>query len=206
MSERTVKTASDVPSMWRSTLLTIVSVFGLFSILALTDRIEQFETVDFAVPYKDVIRAAFVGLFGSVAVLGGASMVFVIAQRRSSLGVARSLRIVSRLVGFGLIFSVVVSVFTDNPAAALTMGSFAGLVAGFASQTVMGNLVAGLFIAISRPLRINDNVTIGRDTGTVTSITYMHVVLDSPEKTTLIPSSKVVGAVLIKNKTSEGKA
>ena len=112
------------------------------------------------------------------------------------------MRIIARLVGYGLIFSFLVSVLTDNAAAALTMGSFAGLVAGFASQTVMGNTVAGIFMALSRPIGIGEKVTISGKTGTVTDITLMHVVLDTEDQRILIPSSTTVTTVLIKHKAS----
>jgi small conductance mechanosensitive channel len=129
--------------------------------------------------------------------------VFANAQRRTTTDVAGTLRIITRLLGYGLIFSFLVSVLTDNPAAALTMGSFAGLVAGFASQTVMGHLVAGIFLALFRPIGIGDNVTIGRNSGTVSDITLMHVVLETDEEQSLIPSSTVVSTVLVKHKSSD---
>ena len=120
-----------------------------------------------------------------------------------SSDVAGALRIIARLVGYGLMFSFLVSVLTDNAAAALTMGSFAGLVAGFATQTVIGNTVAGLFIAIGRPIVLGDSVTISGNSGTVADITLMHIVLDADDRRILIPSSNVVSAVLVKHKPSD---
>ena len=83
------------------------------------------------------------------------------------------------------------------------MGGFAGLIAGFASQTVMGNTVAGLFIAIARPIGYGDRVTIGSNSGTVAEITLMHIVLDTDKQQILIPSSNVVSAVLVKHKPGD---
>jgi len=83
------------------------------------------------------------------------------------------------------------------------MGSFAGLVAGFASQTVLGHTVAGIFLALFRPIGIGDNVTIGRNSGIVSDITLMHIVLDSENEVSLIPSSTVVSTVLVKHKESD---
>lgn len=131
---------------------------------------EEFEFLGFLVPYENYISIALVALLGHVAVQSGTKWVYVIVQRRMSAGVARTIRVISRLVGYGLIVSFLVSILTDNAAAALTMGSFAGLVAGFASQTVMGHTVAGIFLALFRPIGIGDNVTIGRNTGTALTL------------------------------------
>ena len=184
-------------------LTTVISILVLFALLALTSKMEEFESLSFLVPYENYISIALVAILGHVAVQSGTKWVYVIVQRRMSADVARTIRVISRLIGYGLIFSFLVSVLTDNAAAALTMGSFAGLVAGFASQTVMGHTVAGIFLALFRPIGIGDNVTIGRNSGIVTDITLMHIVLDSENEQSMIPSSTVVSTVLVKHKSSE---
>ena len=183
-------------------LLTVIAVVGLVTLLVFTARIEEYGPIGFLAPYKDFLSIGFVALLGLSAVQTGTKWMFAVVQRRMSSDVAGALRIIARLVGYGLIFSFLVSVLTDNAVAALTMGSFAGLVAGFASQTVMANTVAGLFIAIGRPIGLGDSVTISGNSGTVADITLMHIVLDADDRRFLIPSSKVVSAVLIKHKLS----
>ena len=184
-------------------LLTVVLGIGLFALLAFTARIETDGPVGFLAPYKDYLSIGFVVLLGLSVVQTGTKWVSAITQRRMSSDASGAQRVIVRLVGYGLIFSFVVSVLTDNAVAALTMGSFAGLIAGFASQTVMGNLVAGLFIAIGRPIGLGDSVTISGNSGTVTDITLMHIVLDADDRRILMPSSKVVSAVLVKHKLSD---
>ena len=182
---------------------TVLALVGLLAILSFTSRLEDYEFLGFLVPYENAISVVIVAFLGHVAVQSGTKWVYTISQRRTSEDVARTLRVIARLLGYGLIFSFLVSVVTDNAVAALTMGSFAGLVAGFASQNVMGHTVAGVFLAIFRPVGLGENVTIGRETGVVVDITLMHIVLDSEEKRVLIPSSTVVGSILIKNKPKE---
>ena len=184
-------------------LLTVVFVAGLAVLLIFTARIEEDGPVGFLAGYEDYLSIGFVVVLGFAAVQTGAKWVFAIAQQHRSSDVAGALRIIARLVGYGLLFSFVVSVLTDNAAAALTMGSFAGLIAGFASQTVMGNTVAGFFLAIGRPIGLGDSVTISGNTGTIVDVTLMHVVLDADDRRILIPSSNVVSAVLVKHKPTE---
>ncbi len=180
-------------------LLTIVFASCLSVLLALTAEMDEDGPVGILAPYKNYLSIGFVVLLGIASVQTGSKWVFAVAQRRMSSDVAGALRVIARLVGYGLIFSFLVSVLTDNAVAALTMGSFAGLIAGFASQTVMANTVAGLFIAIGRPIGLGDNVTISGNAGIVADITLMHIVLDADDRRILIPSSKVVSAVLVKH-------
>ena len=92
------------------------------------------------------------------------------------------------------------SVFNVNPAAALTVGSFSGLVVGFATQTILSHLVAGVFLLLSRPFKHGDTITISGKTGVVKEITLMHLVLETEEDEILIPSGSVVMQTVQKNK------
>ena len=182
---------------------TVACAVAFFGLLAYTASIEEGQPIGFLAPYKDYVVIALLALFGIPAVENGSKSLFAVVQRRISPDVAGALRIIARIIAYGIILSTVVSVLTNNPAAALTMGSFAGLVAGFASQTVMGNALAGLFMTIARPIRVKDKVTIGANTGTVIRITLMHTVLNTEDCEILIPSSNITNAVLGRHKSSD---
>ena len=191
---------SSAPSVAWALLWAGASVVALAGLLVLTAWIEEGRPVGFLAPYTDYVVVTLLALFGIPAVENGSKVLFAIAQKRISPDFAGALRIIARIVAYGIIISTVVSVLTSNAAAALTMGSFAGLVAGFASQTVMGNAVAGLFMAIARPIKVADSVTIGGNSGVVIKITLMHTVLNAEDREILIPSSNIVNAVLVRHK------
>ena len=172
---------------WASSWM-VASIVVLAGLLVLTAWIEEDRPVGFLAPYKDYFVVILLALFGIPAVENGSKALFAIAQRRISPDFAGALRVIVRIVAYGIIMSIVVSVLTSNAAAALTMGSFAGLVAGFASQTVTGNAVAGLFMAIARPIKLKDRVTIGGNSGIVIKITLMHTVLSEKDREILIPA------------------
>ena len=151
----------------------------------------------FFAPYKGYLNATIIVVFLYLIIRTGSNLVVNIAQGRTSRDVTFTMRTIFQLVGYGIGLALAVSVLTDNAAAALTIGSFAGLVAGYASQQVMGNLLAGLFIAVSRPIKVDDRVNVtGGGEGTVKQITLMHTILTTETEEILIPSSKVAGAVL----------
>jgi small-conductance mechanosensitive channel len=53
----------------------------------------------------------------------------------------------------------------------------AGIVAGLAARPVLSNLFAGVQLAVTQPIRLEDSVTIENETGTVEEITSTYVVI-----------------------------
>ncbi|WP_052469356.1 mechanosensitive ion channel family protein [Pseudomonas massiliensis] len=88
----------------------------------------------------------------------------------------RCLNVVVILFGSGLIlmsFPAVRQVGTSLLASA----GLAGLAAGFAAKPVLGNLIAGLQIAISQPIRLDDVVIVEGEWGRIEEITGSYVVV-----------------------------
>lgn len=59
----------------------------------------------------------------------------------------------------------------------LTSAGIAGIIIGFAAQRSLGNLLAGLQIAFSQPIRIDDVVIVENEWGRVEEITLTYVVI-----------------------------
>jgi len=59
----------------------------------------------------------------------------------------------------------------------LASAGLAGLAAGFAAKPVLGNLIAGLQIAISQPIRLDDVVIVEGEWGRIEEISGTYVVL-----------------------------
>lgn len=59
----------------------------------------------------------------------------------------------------------------------LASAGLATVVLGFAAQKTLGNLFAGIQIAITQPIRINDTVTLENELGTVEEISLTYVVI-----------------------------
>jgi small-conductance mechanosensitive channel len=52
----------------------------------------------------------------------------------------------------------------------LLAGGITGIVLGFASQNIMGNLISGVFLMIEKPIKIGDQVEINKIFGYITDI------------------------------------
>ncbi len=75
----------------------------------------------------------------------------------------------------------------------LASAGVAGVVFGFAAQRTLGNLVAGLQLSITQPLRIGDIVTIEGEFGTVEEITLSYVVVKVwDERRLVVPTSRLL--------------
>lgn len=96
--------------------------------------------------------------------------------RTQTLVLSRVLQGLVVLVGVSLLlmtFPAVRQVGTSLLASA----GVVGLVAGFAARPVLGNLIAGLQIGISQPIRIDDVVIVENEWGVIEEITGTYVVV-----------------------------
>lgn len=94
---------------------------------------------------------------------------------------------------------------------ATSMLAGAGILAvviGFASQQALSNVVAGVFIVIFKPFRVNERIIIrqGAYSGVVEDITLRHTVIrDFENKRIIIPNSVVSSEIIVNPDYAEDK-
>jgi small-conductance mechanosensitive channel len=80
---------------------------------------------------------------------------------------------VLKILHYGILIIVFISLLPllgFNPSALLLAGGVTGIILGFASQNIVGNLVSGFFLMVERPIKIGDQVQINDVSGYVTDI------------------------------------
>ena len=79
-----------------------------------------------------------------------------------------------------------------NLSGLLVAGGIAGLVIGFASQSVVSNLVSGLFLAVEHPIKIGDTINVAGINGTVEDVRILSTIVRTYDGIyTRIPNEKV---------------
>jgi small-conductance mechanosensitive channel len=124
------------------------------------------------------------------------------------------LRLIRRLI-FVVIISVgialALSQFTsikNFAAGVLASTAVLGIIIGFAGRQVIANLVAGVSMAITQPIRIGDLVAIGDEVeGRVIDIALTYTKIDSGDgRLTVVPNEKVTTEVVVNQSAGNRKA
>jgi small conductance mechanosensitive channel len=154
-------------------------------------------------PYLLYIQVMLVIVLGAFIINSFSNAAYTYIIKLADQSAAATVKTVVRIVGIAILLSVITSMLSANPSAALTIGSFSGLIVGFATQTVLSHFVAGIFILIVRPVKFGDIITIAGQTGIVKEMRIMHLVLEAQDGTTeiLIPNGTVFSQVILKKKT-----
>jgi small-conductance mechanosensitive channel len=83
----------------------------------------------------------------------------------------------------------------------LASSAVVGLVIGFASQRTIGNVVAGILIAITQPLRLGDRVTVEGTEGVVEEIGLTYTWIRTPDNDRLVVPNEKLASDSIRNST-----
>jgi small conductance mechanosensitive channel len=84
----------------------------------------------------------------------------------------------------------------------LASSALLGLIIGLAARQSVANLVAGIMIAVTQPIRIGDKITIDEETGRVENITLSATFIDPGDgRLMVVPNEHVVGTALFNHST-----
>ena len=82
-------------------------------------------------------------------------------------------------------------------ASVLASGAIAAAVIGFAAQQSLGNVIAGVLLAITQPIRIGDQITFEEHSGVVEDIRLTHTFLQTgTDARVIIPNGRLAQSVV----------
>jgi small conductance mechanosensitive channel len=136
-----------------------------------------------------------------------------VTEVRVSRAAQTRLRLVRRLV-FVLILLIGAALALSNFAkierlatGILASSAVLGLVIGFAARQTLANMVAGILLAITQPIKIGDTVTIEEETGRVDDLTLSYTYLDPGDgRLVVVPNEKVLSGVVFNHSTGDRTA
>jgi small-conductance mechanosensitive channel len=106
------------------------------------------------------------------------------------------------LAAFLIIAAIVLAQFTSL--GRLAAGIFAstaviGLIIGFAAQNTISNIIAGVLIAITQPIRIGDRVGFEDREGRVTDITLSYTFIDPGDGSSIVVPNQMLVEGIVHN-------
>lgn len=129
---------------------------------------------------------------------------------RSTKTRLRFLRRLVILIVFLVLVAIALSQFTElKRLAAGILASTAVLAAivGFAAQHTIGNMVAGVQLAVSQPIKIGDRIVFEEVGGRVTDITLSYTYVNPGDGTTVvIPNQMLVDGIIHNLSTEDTQA
>lgn len=147
---------------------TLKKILILGTILAITLSVSALLVPPEYLIYSQSAQVAIVGYLVIEIIANTAFKLAITAQQSGQT--AKSIRSLTRIIGAIVIAAIIVSYLSQNAAIAASIGTISGLVVGFASQNLLGNMIAGMYIALTRPFRIGDMITVFGNSGKVYDI------------------------------------
>lgn len=124
-----------------------------------------------------------------------------------------SSRLLRRLISAGIyILGIGIAVYMIPGARQLSFALFAsagfiGIVVGFAAQQAFSNIIAGIFIALFDPFRVNDKIETQAHYGTVEDITLRHTVINTPSnERVIVPNAAILDDYIINYSITDEKS
>jgi len=183
-------------------LIVIITAITGVAVIVLTIEFSREGNIPFLVAQRDRLLAAEIAFFGIIIVEVLSRMAIKQFRQREAVQMGVAVRGTLRTISYLVIAIVVVSILSANPTLAISVGAITGIVIGLAAQNIIGNVVAGTILAIMRPIRISDEITVMGNTGIVIEIGVMHTIVDSGERWVLVPNMAMLTNAVQRKKES----
>jgi hypothetical protein len=123
-------------------------------------------------------------------------------------GTTSSIKMIRLLLRFILIFTIIIlifSIFNISSPLLLSLSSISGIIIGFASTEIVTQIIAGIYLIVSRPFTVNDLVRIQNIEGLVIEISLNHTVIKQFDNTLMLIPNKILLEAQILNFTMDIK-
>jgi small-conductance mechanosensitive channel len=179
----------------------VIFAASLTIILALTTYILNPVVPELYLRYIQVSEVALVGFF-SIHTIGEISYNLSIAYSEQT---AKSIRSLIRIAGAIIVIAVSISYLSQDPVIAASISTISGLVIGFAASNLIGNVIAGIYLAITRPFRIGDRIKVFNWDGRVSDIglLYTRLLLDNGDEMSASNLSMVTTNIILRKNEKE---
>jgi small-conductance mechanosensitive channel len=124
---------------------------------------------------------------------------------RDAIRRGMSARVIIRTAGYLVVGAAVISILASNSALAISVGTITGVVIGFATQSLLSNMLGGIILVVNRVTRAGDVITFMGNTGRVVEIRLIYTVIDSGDSLVFIPNSAMLTNAVQLKKGPDGQ-
>lgn len=101
-------------------------------------------------------------------------------------------RAVLRVVGYIILAITVVSILAADASLAISVGTVMGIIIGFSTQSIIGNAIAGMVLAVGRYVRVGEQITVMGSSGQVVEIGSLYTMIESDSDMVLVPNTAML--------------
>jgi len=116
-----------------------------------------------------------------------------------------SLRLIVRIVGYFIALISIVSILASNAALGISVGAILGVIIAFATQNIVGNVLAAVLLLRTHMVRVGEEITINQTKGIVSDINLTHTVISIDDDVVFIPNSLITSSIVRRKKRNSNK-
>jgi small-conductance mechanosensitive channel len=189
----------------RTALVSLLVLIIFICVILTTDAVAKNSGLTFIGKHEKTIVNTELAIFALVLVEFIGKAIIQAFKRRGIEPVGHNVRAILRGVVYIILAIGIVSSLSSNPGLAIGIGTVTGVVIAFATQNLVGNIFAGVLLAIVRPVRIGDQVTVLLSSGEVKEIALMYTILEDGENWYYVPSMVMFSNVIKRKKAPTDK-
>jgi len=145
-------------------------------------------------PYSSYVAIGLALFFGYMIIRSFSNLVYWMLRVKYPHSTAAAVRSIFTILGIGALAAGIAGGAAGG-AAGVALGGFIGMVIGFATQQVLGQAIAGLFVLLVRPIKIGDYVNVAGEQGIVEDISTLFTVIKKDDGTlALVPNNQLIGS------------
>ena len=188
---------SKIPN---TTLISLVVVVIFVCAILATGEIAKITGFEFVAKHEKTLINLEFSIFAIILVEFIGKAIIQAFKIRGIEPVGHNVRAILRGVVYIVLAIGIVSSLSSNPGLAIGIGTVTGVIIAFATQNLVGNVFAGVMLAITRPVRIGDQVTVLASTGEVKEIALIYTILEDGDNMYYVPSMVMFSNVVKKKK------
>ncbi len=185
---------------WRGIAFLLAGTLLGIALILVTLEISHRNIIDFVTTQQKYIISVEAALLGVLLTEMLARIASHHLHERANIIFSTRFRIMIRLIGYLIVIISVISILASNPTLGISAGAIAGVVIAFATQNIIGNMLAAVTILNTRMVHIGEEITVSGIKGVVTNINLSHTIVHVDDDVVFIPNSVMVSQAVRRKK------